>query len=279
MAEAVAVQDRQRVGLALSGGVARGPAHLGVLLALERGQGPVDLVVGASAGALAGALFCAGVPLSVVAERLVDFSWLAIARPVWPCRGWVSFDRLERWLISVIGDRRLEDLPVPLAVVATDLELGEPVVLRDGPLARAVHASCAVPGIAEPVVINDRELGDGGVSLNLPAPVARQMGAGYVIGVDLFRPVLRRRLGPFGYAALALENYVRRSGGGLDACDCLICPDLAGASYFRFNRREEMVRLGEQAAQAQLPVIRAAVLPQPRLPDQGQAGGGPNLRV
>jgi NTE family protein len=251
------------LGLALSGGVARGPAHLGVLAVLEAARLPVACVAGASAGAIVGAIYCAGDSLAKAQELVGSFNWWRIARPVWPRTGFVSFARLERWLTALIGDLTFADLRRPFAVVATDLETGEPVTLRDGSVARAVHASCAVPGFVEPVNIEGRLLGDGGVSNNLPVDAARALGAGCVVGVDLFRPLLRRRWGPFGFGVFALENYIRRSGGGIGTADYLICPELAGESYFRFHRRKELVEIGARAAQVALPHIWAAL----RAPD------------
>ncbi len=248
-----------RLGLALSGGVARGTAHLGVLKALHAAEVPVACVSGSSAGAIAGAIYCAGASLAEVEADLATFNWWRIARPVWPRRGLMSFARLEDWLTSLIGPLTFADLPLPLAIVATDLETGEPVILREGPVARAVHASCAVPGWVEPVQWDGRWLGDGGISNNLPVKAARALGAEVVAGVDLFRPKLRLSWGALGFGAAALEHMVRRSGGGLEAADILICPELAGAGYFRFNKREALIALGAAATQAALPAIRAAL--------------------
>ncbi|MCC6190742.1 MAG: patatin-like phospholipase family protein [Anaerolineales bacterium] len=256
---AEAVNPSPRLGLALGGGVARAPAHLGALAVLETAGVPIACVAGSSAGAIVGAIFCAGVTLARTQELVGTFNWWRIARPVWPRTGFVSFDRLETWLADLIGDIGFADLRLPFAVVATDLETGEPVILRDGPVARAVHASCAVPSFVEPVAVAGRLLGDGGVSNNLPVDATRALGATYVVGVDLFRPSLRRSWGPLAFGVAALENLVRRSGGGIEAADFLICPDLAGESYFRFQRRLALVEIGARAAEAQLPEIWAAL--------------------
>ncbi len=247
----------KRVGLALSGGVARGPAHLGVLSVLEREGVDVAVTVGVSAGAIVAAIYCAGVKSASLAPLLETFGWRRIARPVWPRQGLFSFARLERWLTEIIGEVNFADLRKPLAISATDMVTGEPVALREGPVARAVHASCAVPGIIEPVEIGGRLLGDGGISNNLPARLAREMGADYVIGVDLFAPGVRPRLGPLGGLMFAVENMVRRSGGGLELVDCLIVPELAGASYHRFGLRDSMIKRGAEAAERALPQLRA----------------------
>jgi NTE family protein len=249
----------KRVGLALSGGVARGPAHVGALLALERAGIPIDVVSGTSAGALVGALYCAGIAPARMVELITHFGWRQIARLVFPRQGFVSFDKLEQWLARMLGDPTFQSLQKPLAVVATDLESGEPVTLCSGPVARAVHASCAVPGFVVPVRWNDQTLCDGGASCNLPTAQARALGADFIIGVDLFRHAIRGGWGPFGVGIGALENLVRRSGGGLAGADCLITPAFEGELYLSFGKAKQFVELGERAADAMLPAIRAAL--------------------
>lgn len=250
---------RRRIGLALSGGVARGAAHIGVLNVLEREAIPVDCVAGTSIGSLVGALECAGVKAARMEELAARFGWRRIADVVFPRRGFLSFAKVERWLIETIGDLEFGGLCRPLAVVATELVSGEPVVLREGRVAPAVHASCAVPGVVVPVEVNGRWLCDGGASVNLPAAAVRALGADYVIGVDLFQHHVRSHWGPFGFGFAALENLIRRSGGGLEAADCVITPALAGDLYVSFGRYKELIAEGEAAAEAQLPAIRAAL--------------------
>ena len=248
---------RKRVGLALSGGVTRGPAHIGVLKVLTEAGIPIDCVAGVSAGSIIGAAFCAGMPLDAMLELAHQIGWMRVARPVWPKRGFVSFKRLEKLVSDLIEDRHFKEMATPFVVVATDLYQGRPVTLWDGKVASAVHASCAVPGFVEPVERDGLLLGDGGVSCNLPGAAARAMGVDYVIGVDLMHPHLRRRFGPFRFGALALETLVEHSGGGLSSVDCLIRPDLAGFNSLHFSRREYLLQQGERAASAQLAKIRA----------------------
>lgn len=250
---------RKRVGLALSGGVMRGPAHVGAIMALQAAGIPIDCVAGVSAGSIVGSLYCAGITPARMAELSAELKWRAIASPVWPREGFISFAKLARWLIRLIGDRTFDELPVPFAVGVTDLATGAPVVLRQGKVAVAVHASCAVPGFVAPVRDGGRLWGDGGISFNLPGAAARAMGADYVIGVDLMQPKLRRRGGPLSYGLTALEVMIERSGGGLDSVDCLITPELAGATYFDCGRFEDLLARGQRAAASQLDTIRAAL--------------------
>ena len=253
------IPDHRRIGLALSGGISRGPAHVGVLNVLAQQGIPIDCVVGVSAGSIIGAVFCAGVPLEMMNEVAVKIGWRRLAQPVWPRRGFLSFKKLERFLIDLIGDVEFQQLKIPFAVVVTDLLSGEPVVLKDGRVATAVHASCAVPGFVEPVERDGRLLGDGGVSCNLPGKQVRALGADYVIGVDLMQPHLRRRMGPFRFGAMALETLIQRSGGGLESADCLIQPTLAGFNSLTFGRVAYLIERGEAAARQQQETIHAAL--------------------
>jgi NTE family protein len=253
------IPDRKRIGLALSGGISRGPAHIGVLNVLAQQGIPIDCVAGVSAGSIIGAAFCAGAPLEVMNDLALKIGWRRMARLVWPRRGFFSFRKLERFLIDLIGDVEFHQLKTPFIVVATDLLTGEPVVITEGRVATAVHASCAVPGFVEPVERDGRLLGDGGVSCNLPGKLVRAQGVDYVIGVDLMQPHLRRRMGPFRFGAMALETLIQRSGGGLESADCLIQPTLAGFNSLDFGRAAFLIERGEAAARQQQDAILAAL--------------------
>ncbi len=243
----------------MSGGISRGPAHIGVLNVLAQLNISVACVAGVSAGSIIGAAFCAGVPLPEMNQLALRIGWRRIARLMWPRRGFIHFKKLEKFLIDLIGDIEFDQLPIPFAVGVTDLLTGEPLVLHQGRVASAVHASCAVPGFVEPVERDGRLLGDGGVSCNLPGKQVRALGADYVIGVDLMQPHLRRRMGPIRFGAMALETLIQRSGGGLEAVDCLIQPALAGFNSLAFNRAAHLIERGETAARQQQAAILAAL--------------------
>jgi NTE family protein len=158
-----------------------------------------------------------------------------------------------------LGDLNIEDLEMPCAIVATDLLRGEPVAFVKGNLPLIVQASCSVPGVIVPVELDGRLLCDGGVSDMLPVAILREMGAEYVIAVDVFAFGMRGWLGPLGYLFSGLEILLERSGGGFDAADCLISPHLAGKTYVHFSRSMEIYELGRQAAQAKLVSILGAL--------------------
>jgi NTE family protein len=248
-----------RIGLALGGGAVRGLAHLGVLAVLDRERIPIDCVAGTSVGSLVGAAYCAGLGVEQLNQIAVLAGWRTIASLTWPVQGFVSFAKLERWLTRLLGDPDFEELKIPFVAVATDLENGQPVWLREGRLAPAVRASCSIPGVVPPVKMDGRLLGDGGISDNLPVAAVRALGADYVIGVDICRPALRQRWGPPGIGFTALETLVQRAGGGLEAADCLISPNLSGFSYVKFSQRKDLIARGIQAAEQQLSLIQSVI--------------------
>lgn len=252
---------RPKVGLALSGGVARGPVHVGVLTVLEREGIPIDYIAGTSAGSIVGGAYCAGLEIPQLRKLAVDSGWRTMAGLARSRHGLVSFYKMEQMLLDLVGDLDIRDLAIPFTAVVTDMTRGCPVFLRYGRLAAAVRASCSVPGVVTPVEIDGHLYCDGGVTDNLPVDAVRAMGADYVIGVDLFVPIYRQRLGVIGAAAAAIELLIRNAGGGMAQADCLIEPAIAGHNYFNFSRykSEQYIALGEAAATSMVPAIKAAV--------------------
>ena len=246
-----------RIGLALGGGAVRGLAHLGVLSTLLRAGITFDYVSGCSAGAVIGASYCAGMPLERVAELAPRLAWRQFARPTRSRLGVFNFDRLERWVVMMIGDVTFDELKTPLALIASDAYNGERVVLCSGRVAPAVRASCSIPGLFTPVEIDGRQLVDGGIVDNLPAAAVREMGADYVIGVDVFEPHYHRSWGPLARGLTGVESLVRHAGGGVDRVDCLIRPKTAGYSLHSFSHFPELFALGAAAAENALPALLA----------------------
>jgi NTE family protein len=250
---------RIKVGLALGGGVARGLAHIGVLSVLEKAGIPIDCIAGTSMGAIIGSAYSAGLGLDDLRDIAARTGWWQVSRPLFSAGGFVTFKHLERWIEDNIGQFDVRDLAIPFAAVASDLMTGERVVLSEGRLCTAVRASCSVPGFVPPVEQDGRILVDGGITDNIPADVARLLGADYVIGVDIFIPAFRPRLGPFSQGIAAIETLVRNAGKGANECDCLIVPQLEGRSYFKFSEYKRLITLGEEAALEQLPAIRESL--------------------
>ncbi|NIO68755.1 MAG: patatin, partial [Anaerolineae bacterium] len=179
----------RKIGLALGGGGARGAAHVGVLRVLEREGIRPDYVVGVSAGSVVGAGYCAGMSVAEMEELALDLQWSKLGRIVRPRLGFFDSQRLESYVTEVIGDFQFADLAIPFSAVAADILTGQLVVLKEGSVAWAVRASCALPGIFTPVERGDQLLVDGGTINNLPVSVAQEMGADYIIAVDLLPPL------------------------------------------------------------------------------------------
>jgi NTE family protein len=250
-----------KVGIALGGGAARGLAHVGVILALERAGIPIDVVAGTSAGSLIGAFLAAGWTGEQCREVGLKISWRPISRIAWPGRGgWMSFWLLEQWVAKHLDNAQFSDLRLPFAAMATDCLTGNPVRITEGSVARAVHASSAVPTVAVPVRADDgRLLMDGGVSDNLPVRAARTLGADYVIASSIFGLHFSRYNSVALRGISAIENAVRWAGGGLLLADCVIESDIGRYDYWSFRKRDALIEAGERAAEAHVDEIRAAI--------------------
>ena len=243
------------VGLALGGGAVRGIAHIGVLKVLEEEGIPVGCVAGTSVGSLIGAAFCAGWSWREILERARSVTWSDIVSPTLPWKGLMRIGRLQRLLENTFGDLNLEDLHIPLSVVTVDITKGEQVVLCQGSVARAVRASCSIPGIFEPLVEDGRSLVDGGLVNSIPADVARQMGAGVVIGVDLNPD--RRHLDPpqnvFGVLSYAWHILLNNGANQIFAeADIIVAPRVGSISYWSLGKTDKLVALGESAMRSEI---------------------------
>ncbi len=239
--------------------MARGWSHLGVLSVLEEAGIPIHFVAGSSAGSLVGSFFSSGMCVNEIVSMAANMRWWHLIRPVWPARGLFSFVGMERMIIQRLGDITFADLKIPFAALTTDIASGKSIAITSGRLAPAVRASCSVPGIFTPVLIGEQYLVDGSISETIPVDILREMGADYVIAVDIFAPSARPRWGALGMGFNAMEILIQNAGGGIEKADCLISPELAGSTYLRFSKREQLFKLGERAAKQKLPEIREAL--------------------
>jgi NTE family protein len=226
-----------------------------VIKVLQEEGIPIDFIAGTSAGSLVGAAFSAGLSWREILELARGINWLDIATPAVSLMGLMRMDRLQRLLEEALGDMTFQKLSIPLAVVTVDLISGDQVILCEGPVARAVRASCGIPGIFEPVVDGGRCLVDGGLLNNVPVDIVRRMGAGLVIGVDLSKD--RRHNDPprnivdvLSYSFnILITNAANQS---LAEADIVVSPPLGGFSYRDFRRMDELIELGERAMRSEL---------------------------
>lgn len=257
------VKRLPRIGLALGGGAARGFAHVGVIQVLEEsGIRPV-LVTGTSAGSLVAALYASGKTggqLQQIAETMEEATFADWTLPIFS-RGLLRGDALGRYVHAQVGGRLIEDMPLPLGIVATDLNSGNGVLFQRGDTATAVRASSAVPAVFKPVRIAGREYVDGGLVSPVPVRYARQMGAELVIAVDISNApeinpagdTLQILLQTFTIMGRSINNWELRDA------DVVVRPALNGVASADFNARRRSIQAGRQAMQQLLPQVKAAI--------------------
>ncbi len=252
------MKKKKKIGLAFGGGASRGFAHIGVLKVLEEAGIKADYVAGTSVGSLVGAFYCEGFTVQDMRTMSESVNWGLFVSPVLHRLGLLKTEKMEHLLESILETRRIEELRTPFAATAVDIGKGELTVLRSGPLARAVRASCSVPGIFEPTEWEGNLLVDGGVIDSVPADVVRDMGADFVISINLNADRIHTSTPKtvfdliFYTFRIMMNNNTIRS---VQATDVLIEPDLAGFNYRDMRSRDEMIGRGEAAAREKLPEI------------------------
>jgi NTE family protein len=265
MTQAVSISSHPRVGLALSGGAARGMAHIGVLRAFEENAIPIDAIAGASAGALIGGLYAAGLSISQLEQLARKFRWRHVSRLSFSRLGLQSNTRMEDFLRAHLSVTRFEDLRIPFAALATDLKSGTAVVMRDqGDLTFAIRASVCFPAFYVPVVDSaGRLLVDGGLVANLPVEYTRDLGADIVIAVDVgadgakFIDQPRTALGVLTLVFVAVERVVSQQ----ESCkaDLVIVPKVGHIRWDETRRADELMKIGYEAALESIGPIKALV--------------------
>ncbi len=280
--------ERLKIGLALSGGGARGGAHVGILKALEELDVEIDYIAGTSMGAIIGGLYASGYSAEEIEHILIDTDWKKamtdkparkdrtmrkkelenqflipyrvgfnkgkLQLPLGAIEGQHLNQLFHKMLLPVVGINQFDQLPIPFRAVATDLVTGEAVVLSSGSLPDTLRASMSVPGIFAPVRIDGRLLVDGGMSNNLPVNVVREMGADIVIAADISSPLLKEeQLTSILSVTEQLTNFLTRRTTerqikSLGPGDVLIVPELGNFSSTDFEAADDIVHLGYEAA-------------------------------
>lgn len=252
-----------RIGLALGGGAARGFAHVGVIQVLEEaGIRPV-LVAGTSAGSLVAAIYASGKngkQLQLVAETMEEATIADWTLPLFN-RGMLRGDALARYVNGQVGARLIEDMPLPLGIVATDLNSGQSMLFQRGDTGTAVRASSSVPAVFQPVRISGHDYVDGGLVSPVPVRAARQMGADLVIAVDISSPPEANAAG--GTLDVLLQTFSIMSKSinyfELKEADVVVRPALLGVSSADFGARKRSIEAGRQAMLQVMPQLRVAI--------------------
>lgn len=253
--------DRPTVALALSGGAARGMAHVGVLRALTENDIPIDFIAGTSAGSLVAGAFASGMALDQIEDLGRQMRWRDIGRPTISRLGVQSNERLEQYLRARLPITRFEDLPVPFAAVATELKSGAAVVLRDqGDVPFAIRASCAIPGWYVPVIDEQgRQLVDGGLVAVIPVSIARSFGADIVIAVDVnasgatFIETTSSVIGVVLQSLMVVQKTA--SHYQLSLADLVVKPKVGHIRWDEMGRSEELIAAGYNAGLESVPEI------------------------
>ena len=258
--------NRPTVGLALSGGAARGMAHAGVIRALAENNIPIDFVAGTSAGALVGGAFASGMTLDQIEDLGRQMRWRHVGRMTVSRFGLQSNARLERYLRDRLPVTRFEDLRLPFAALATDLNSGAAVVMRDrGDVPFAIRASCAIPGLYVPVIDEQgRKLVDGGLVAVIPVSVARSLGADIVIAVDVnasgatfFGSTTSSLFGVVLQSMMVIQQTASHYQRSL--ADVVISPRVDHIRWDQMRRGEELIAAGYVAGLEAVPEILALI--------------------
>lgn len=259
----VTPKEPPKIGLALGGGAARGFAHIGVIQVLEEAGLRPSLVVGSSAGSVVAAFYASGktgAQLQQIAETMEEATFADWTLPIFS-RGMLRGEALARYVGMQVKGRLIESMPVPLGIVATDLNSGQGVLFRRGDTATAVRASSAVPALFQPVRIAGRDYVDGGLVAPVPVRYARQMGGELIIAVDISDApegnpagdTLQILLQTFSIMGKSINNFELREA------DVVVRPVLLGVSSADFGARRSAIEAGRVAMRAALPQLRAAL--------------------
>jgi len=260
LTEPVVVPKVLHLGLALGGGAARGFAHVGVIQVLEEAGIQPELVVGTSAGSLVAALYASGktsAQLKRVAETMEEAEITDWMMPILN-RGALRGEALARYVNSQVGGKLIEQMKLPLGIVATDLHSGAPVLFRRGNTGSAVRASSAVPAVFQPVKIGNREYVDGGLVAPVPVKQARDMGANVVIAVDISSDPEGNPADDTFQILMQTFNIMGKSLNSvlLKDADLVVKPALMGVKSADFAARRKSIEAGREAMLKQLPRLK-----------------------
>ncbi len=252
-----------KIGLVLGGGAARGFAHVGVIQVLEEAGVRPSLVVGTSAGSLVAAFYASGktgTQLQQVADTMEEATFADWTLPIFS-RGMLRGEALARYVSAQVQGRLIENMLLPLGIVATDLNSGQGVLFQRGDTATAVRASSAVPALFQPVKIAGREYVDGGLVSPVPVRYARQMGAELIIAVDISSAPEGNAAGDTLQILLQTFSIMGKSINRFELhdADVVVRPSLVGVASSDFAARRRAIQAGRVAMQALLPQLRAAM--------------------
>jgi len=249
----------KKIGLALGGGAAHGVAHFGIIQVLLENNIPIDYISGCSAGAIAGGMYASGSDMYMAAKLCTSINMSSFIDITIPKMGFIKGDKAENLVALLTKNMNIEDCSVPFCTVACDIISGKCITISSGKIASACHASFAIPGIFEPVEKDGMQLVDGGAMTRVPIGQVRDMGADYVIAVDV---------GYQGWGHKKAKNMMELLMSAFDLCDwqvveqmyrladCVIRPDLRDIPTDSLEKARECIEIGRNAALEILPSIK-----------------------
>ena len=261
--QAPAPRKVPKLGLALGGGAARGFAHIGVIQVLEENGIKPDMVVGTSAGSVVAAFYASGktgAQLQWLADSM-DESQLTDWTVPFMSRGMLRGEALGRYINTQLNGAKIEDLKIPLGIVATDLQTGDGILFRRGDIATAVRASSAVPSVFEPVRIGNKDYVDGGLVSPVPVLYARQMGADIVIAVDISSRPEDAKTTDMLKVLLQTFSIMGKSISQLEMAqaEVVVRPAMSDVGSTEFAARKKSIEAGRAAMKLALPALKAAL--------------------
>lgn len=253
---------RCKIGLALSGGIAKSAAHVGVIQALEEHQVGIDCVSGTSGGSIVGAFYAAGKGVDEMARLAGTIRWIDLAALTVPRLGLLSSEKIRRFVVDEIGDLGFDELEIPLAVIAADISIGAKKVFTEGKVAVACQASSSIPELYTPVEVDHHSLVDGSLVEYVPVEALECFGGLFRIGVNLGyeREGLRR---PRNLLEVVTQvtNFIAQQNAAVSErlANFMIHPDLREFSPFALHRASDMIDKGYREALSVMPDLEAAL--------------------
>ena len=255
------IETNLKIGLALGGGAFRGLAHIGVLQVMEEYGVPIHMIAGTSMGALVGGVYCSGMKMHLVERYVYTIEERDLIDMTIPRTGFIAGQRIELLIKTLTGNRSFQDLKIPFAAVAADVEKGQPVVLTEGKVYEAIRASISIPGVFKPVMRDGRMLVDGGIMARVPTDTVRDMGADFVISVDVGYHGGETKcdgiVSIMMQAFAVMEWHIIKER--VNTSDINIVPALGHINMASIAQAEETIEIGRQAARAQIPGILQAL--------------------
>jgi len=257
-------QKNKKIGLALGSGSARGFVHIGVIKVLERNNIPIDYIAGTSMGALIGGLYAATKDIAYIEKLALDTDWKRMIMLLDPSfgNGFIAGDKIKAFIRDSLHGTTFSHIKIPFSAVATDMDTGEPVIFRDGDLAKAIRASISIPFVFHPVSFKEKTLCDGDLSMPVPVSEAIRMGAEYVIAVDLDSEYFKQKRSKLKDNFMDMGNNVvmllssHLAKENTKEADLILTPIVGDVEWNSFGSREltaDLIARGEKIMEEALP--------------------------